>query len=233
MTATDSLQPKMRKIATWVGVFFLAAMAGSLVGGVAFVEPYLAAENPLTALAENRGLVVIGILLELVNGMAVAGIGILMYPVFRRQSRLSAAGYLALRILEAVFCCLIVVTPLALLLIGRFNLPADAVQAAAALAIAQREAIATLLIPIFFGTAAIVFYISLHKARLLPSWLTIWGLVGAILILLMNLLQFVGLKLGDLAMVFALPIILNEITLGIWLIAKGFEPAFQGSLSGS
>jgi hypothetical protein len=213
----------MRKIAIWVGILFLTAMAGSLVGGVAFVEPVLTAKSPLAAASDNQTGLMIGVLLELINGIAVAGIGILMYPVFRRQSRLSAVGYLALRVLEAVFCCLIVVSPVALLALSGVHLDPMAAEAIIALLVAQRGAISGLLLPVFFSLAALVFYASLLKFKLLPSWISLWGLVGAVLILVMNLLLTFQVNLGEMAMLFALPIITNEIFLGIWLIAKGFE----------
>jgi hypothetical protein len=219
----QTIENKIRKISMWMGILFLSAMAGSLVGGVAFVEPYLSAADPLTAVADNQVKVIIGILLELINGIAVVGIGILIYPVFRRFSRLSAAGYLSLRILEAVFCCLIVVSPLALLAISQQSLAPAGADAVVALSIAQRAAITGLLIPVFFGLSALVFYFTLIKTRLLPRWISAWGFVGAALILVMNLLLTFQVNLGDLAMLFALPIITNEIFLGIWLIARGFE----------
>jgi hypothetical protein len=226
-TVNDNLQKKIRKIAIWAGILFLTAMVGSLVGGVAFVEPYLSAADPLTAVAENQTQVVIGVLLELINGIAVVGIGVLIYPIFRRHSRISAVGYLALRILEAVFCCLIVVSPLALLAINQATFEPGIGEAIAALTIAQRGAISGLLIPIFFGLSALVFYVTLIKTRLLPRWISIWGLIGAVLILIMNLLLTFQVDLGDLTMAFALPIITNEIFLGFWLITKGFKTEDQ------
>jgi hypothetical protein len=223
----NHLELKIRKIAVWVGILFLTAMVGSLVGGVAFVEPYLSAANPLTAVAENQTQVVIGVLLELVNGIAVVGIGVLMYPIFRRHSRISAVGYLALRILEAVFCCLIVISPLALLALSQASFEPAVAEGIAALSIAQRGAVSGLLIPVFFGLSAMIFYITLIKTNLLPRWITLWGLIGAVLILIMNLLLTFQIDLGDAAMLFALPIISNEIFLGFWLIIKGFNTKNQ------
>lgn len=227
----ERLELKMRKIAIWVGILFLTAMVGSLVGGVAFVEPYLTAADPLAAVSENRYQVIIGVTLELLNGIAVVGIGILVYPLFRRFSRLSAVGYLALRVLEAVFCCLIVISPLTLLNLSQATFEPAVTEAIASLSIAQRGALSGLLLPIFFGLAALVFYITIYKARLLPRWISLWGLVGAVLILVMNLLLTYQVNLGDLAMLFALPIITNEIFLGIWLIAKGFESKNLASIT--
>lgn len=213
-----------------VGAFFLIAMAASLVGGVAFVEPSLSASNFLTAAVENQNQVLIGVLLELVNGLAVLGIGALMYPVLKGHSENAAVGYLALRIAEAVFCCLIVITPLSVIALGKEALlagagEAAAFQAAGLLTIAQRAGISSLLIPVFLGIGALVLYSAMYRFKLVPRYLSIWGWIGAVLILALNLLLTFDIQPGNLAMVFALPIITNEIYLGFYLIFKGFQIA--------
>lgn len=213
-----------------VGSFFLIAMAASLVGGVAFVEPSLAEANFLSAAVENQTQVIIGVMLEMVNGLAVLGIGVLMYPVLKRHSENAAVGYLALRIAEAVYCCLIVITPLSVIALGKEALlagagEAAAFQAAGLLSIAQRAGISSLLIPVFLGIGALVLYSAMYRFKLVPRYISVWGWISAVLILALNLLLTFDIQLGNLAMLFALPIITNEIYLGFYLIFKGFRSA--------
>jgi hypothetical protein len=106
---------------------------------------------------------------------------------------------------------------------------AAAYQAAGLLAIAGRAGISGLLIPVFLGIGALVLYGTLYRARLLPRYISAWGWIGAVLILALNLMLTFGIELGNLAMLFALPIITNEIFLGIWLIVKGFDPEMLAS----
>lgn len=214
--------------ARMIGVLFLAAMAGSLVGGVGFVEPSLGSPDFLQAVNRNSTQVQIGVLLELVNALSVAGIGVLMFSFLRQDREEAAVGYLALRTIEAVFCCLIVVAPLSLITLGERALHAtgpDAaqLQAAGVLALAERAAISGLLVPIFMGIGGLVLYASLYRSRLLPRYISVWGWIGAALILALNLLLTAGVELGDMGMLFALPIITNEIWLGFRLIFKGFR----------
>jgi hypothetical protein len=218
-----------RRTASFVGALFLIAMAGSLVGGVAFIEPYLSAPDYLSAISDNATQVVIGVLLELINGVAVLGIGVLMFPILRRHSEPMALGYLGLRIVEAVFCCVIVISPLSLITLSRAYVDAGATDAAylrgaGALSVAQRASVAGLLIPVFLGLGALVLYTALYQSKRLPRYISVWGFVGAVLILLMNLLLTFKVEIGDIGLVLALPIITNEIFMGIWLIAKGFNP---------
>jgi hypothetical protein len=219
-----------RTTARTVGVLFLAAMVGSLVGGVVFVEPYLAAPDYLMAVSENQTRVIVGVFLELINGLAVLGIGVLMFSILRAYDERTALGYLGLRIVESVFCCVIVISPLSLTTLSQAYVRAGAsdasyYQAAGALSIAQRASVAGLLIPVFLGLGALLFYRALYQFRLVPRFISTWGFVGAVLILAMNVLLTFGVDIGDVGLALALPIILNEIFLGIWLIARGFSPS--------
>lgn len=217
-----------RTFASIVGTLFLTAMVGSLVGGIAFIEPFLTAPDYLAAVSENDTRVVVGVFLELINGLTVLGIGVFMFPILNEHDELTALGYLGLRIVESVFCCMIVISPLSLISLGQAYGQAGAAdaayyQAAGALSLAERASVTGLLIPVFFGVGSLLFYRALYQFRLLPGFLPIWGFVGAVLILVLNVLLTFGVEVGSLGMVLALPIITNEIFLGIWLIAKGFN----------
>ena len=70
-----------------------------------------------------------------------------------------------------------------------------------------------------FGLGALIFYILLFQSTLIPRWLSVWGLVGATLMLAMGLLRMYGHPVIYLA----IPIILNELVLAVWLIVMGFN----------
>ena len=221
-----------RTTATLVGALFLTAMVASLVGG-GLVESAIAAPYDLAAIAANDALLIAGILLELVNAIAVLAIGVLLFPVLGATSAPMARGYLALRVVEAVFCAAIIIGPMALMSLGGRQVEGGGVDPAVAgalgaLAMAARAGIVSLLIPVFFCLGALVLYTAIYRSRLLPRFIAIWGLIAALLILAMNLLSL-GVTLDiTLALLLALPMILNEIFLGIWLIVKGFNLSAQG-----
>ena len=219
-----------KKIAKIVGALFLTAMVGSLLGGVGFIEPILNAPDYLTAISKNETQLIIGVLLELINGIAVVGIGVLMFPILKQHNEHLALGYLSLRIIESVFCCVIVISPLSLITLSQEFLTAGALDAAYyqtvyTLSMAQRASAAGLLIPVFLGLGALLLYYSLYQTKRLPRFISGWGFIGAALILLMNLLLTFNIEIGSIGMILALPIISNEIFLGIWLIVKGFNPS--------
>jgi hypothetical protein len=214
-----------------VGVLFLIAMVASLLGG-GLVESIITAPDYLIAVSENETQVIIGVLLELINGIAVVGIGVLMFPILKQHNENIALGYLGFRIIESVFCCVIVISPLSLITLSQEYLKAGAADAAyfqtvGTLSIAERAGVSSLLIPIFFSLGALLFYYLLYQSKLLPRFISVWGFIGAVLILTLNLLLILNLLEEGMStvLIFALPIILNEIFLGIWLIVKGFSPS--------
>jgi hypothetical protein len=59
----------------------------------------------------------------------------------------------------------------------------------------------------------------LYRSELVPRWISVWGLIGAILLIAMGLLRLIGYPVIFLA----IPIKLNELILAILLIVKGFN----------
>jgi hypothetical protein len=67
----------------------------------------------------------------------------------------------------------------------------------------------------------------LYQSNLVPRWISVWGVIAAVLLVLVNLLEVMGIIPG--LMVLYLPIILNELVLAIWLMVKGFNPSALAS----
>jgi hypothetical protein len=216
-----------KKTARWVGALFLIAMVASLLGG-GLINSIVSSPDYLGAISENKTQLMAGVLLELVNAIAVVGIAAAMFPLLKQYNETISFGYLGFRVIESVFCSVIVITPLSLITLSQQYPKAGAAevsyfQSAGALAIAERASVTGLLIPVFFSLGALLFYYLLYRSILLPRFISVWGFIAAALILIFNLLsQFVeiGMIIG---LMYALPMILNEIFLGIWLIAKGFN----------
>ena len=60
-------------------------------------------------------------------------------------------------------------------------------------------------------------------SRLVPTWLSVWGLAGAAAYLAAGLLVLYGLEpLSTPQVVLEAPLGLQEIALALWLIVKGF-----------
>ena len=209
-----------------VGALFLIAMVTSLVGGI-WLESITAAPDYLVEVSAQETQVLVGVLLELVNCVSVVGIAATLFPLMKKHSEALAAGYLGTRVVEVVILSVAAVSPLLIVTLSQEYLAAGAAdatsfQTAGALVTAARGYLASLLTPIFFSLAALLLYYFLYRSRLVPRFISIWGFVAVVSLFTWNMLEAFGLSISA-GMVFALPMILNEIFLGIWLLAKGFS----------
>ena len=212
-----------RRTATIVGALFLIAMAASLVGGT-MVEGVLAGPDYLARAAAETAPLTTGVILELINVLAVIGIAVALFPLFRQRGEGAALGYVALRLLEAVTLAAAAFVPVTLMTLGRQAASAGPT-AAASFAVLGDQLLATragltgILVPLFFCLGGLLLYAWMLRSHVLPRFIPVWGLAGVTAIAALNLLD-VGTAA---AMVLALPIILNEVFLGAWLLLKGFD----------
>jgi hypothetical protein len=233
MTTKEKMNTN-RKTAIIVGVLFLTAMVTSLLGGI-WLESIISAPDYLITVSAYETQVIIGVLLELTNGIAVVSIAVLMFPIFKKHDEALALGYVALRIIEAVIIIAAVISPLTLIALSQQYLSAGAAEAAYFQSLANsflvvRAHLVGLLLAIFFSLGALLFYYLLYQSKLVPRFISVWGFIGAALVLTWNLLETFGNSISW-GMILALPIILNEIFLGIWLIGKGFNSSAIASES--
>ena len=72
----------------------------------------------------------------------------------------------------------------------------------------------------------LMFYYILFQSQLIPQWLAIWGFIGALLSISASLLLVFKLTTIKTPLYLGLnvPMALQEIVLGFWLITIGFNP---------
>jgi hypothetical protein len=213
----------VNKTARIVGTLFLLSNATFILGAVAFVEPILGAPDYLTLVSANRAQVALGVVLELINGVAYVGIAVLMFPILRQRFESLALGYVGFRVTEFVMQTLADLSPLSLLSLSeefvRAGAPADSsFQALGTLLLAERSW-AFQMVSITFGLSALVFYSVLYQSKLIPRFISIWGLVGATAVLVNLVFDMFGVSIPNLGFL----MLLNELFLGVWLIVKGFN----------
>jgi hypothetical protein len=226
MTISKEKMNSNTKTARIVGVLFLTAMVTSLLGGV-WLESIQSAPDYLITVSANETQVIIGVLLELINCAAVVGIAVMLFPILKRHSEALALGYVGIRVVEATILIVAVISPLLLITLSQEYVAAGASDASyfqtlGTLVIAARAHLAGLLVLAFFSLGAVLFYYSLYQSKLVPRFISVWGFIAVALVLAWNLLETFGISIRA-GMVFGLPIILNEVFLGIWLIVKGFN----------
>jgi hypothetical protein len=207
-----------------VGVLFLLAIAASLAGGI-WLDSFLNQPDIYTAMVENQTQVVMAVLLEMVNGLAVIGIAVGLYPLFRSKYESLALGYVALRIVEAVVIFAAVISPLVFIALGQEYAGSTDLAGLAPIGeslLAVRTLLVGQITGIFFSLAALLLFYLLFQTKLVPRFISIWGLISVALVFAWNVIELIGISISF-GMILAIPMILNEIFLAIWLIIKGFD----------
>ncbi len=219
-------QDKINALIT--GVFYIAAAVTAIVG-LALYNPILNSPDYLTEGAKHSTQIVLGALFELVLVCTVAGTAIMIYPYARKYNESIALAYLVFRLLEAVLILVGLVSILALLTLGQFyaTTPAHnmaAFQVGGVILKAIHDWTFMLGPNFMLGINTFLYSYIFFQSKLVPSQLSILGMIAALLIFCAALLEMFGaiLQLSVWSALLALPVFIYEMTLAVWLIRKGF-----------
>jgi hypothetical protein len=222
-----------RKTAVITGVVFIIATATPLLA--AALTPVLTGTDYLTRFAAHTNQVAAGALLYLIGYFACPAIAVAMYPVMKKWNAGLALGSVVFRAIEAVFYMVGLVCLLSLLTLGQQLISALAADRASLQAIGDSLVSihdhAGLLGVFAFCLGAFMYYLLFFQSRLIPRWLSGFGIVAIILMMAACMLSlFSGNRITS-YIPLAFPIFLQEMVLAVWLIVKGFNPSAVASLS--
>jgi hypothetical protein len=206
-----------RRAAVWIGVLYIIGTVVLVLSGVV-TGAVLKGPAFLAQVAAQPNQVAIGALLVLLAGFALAMVPVVFWPVGKRYNETLAMGYVVFR--GALETVLYIVGALGWLLLIALSTEPDA----GPLANFVRTVVAVTwdqLIAIPFALGALMFSFLLYRSRLVPRWLSTWGLVGAAFYIVPSVGSMFGLSLG----VLMAPLAAQEMVMAVWLIAKGFNPS--------
>ena len=217
-----------RRNAVIVGVLFIIATS-FLFLGEAFYRPFLDAPDVLEIAAQNKPTIVLGLAIELICILAMPLIGAFIFPILSRVSVGMAASYFFFRSFEAVILISSALTnKFAILSLSEaYAAEGDPANLEAALALARAQNLWTNTdAPIYnvvFVCGALCLYAVLFYARLIPRWISLWGLLSASLLgVLAASAVFVRLPpLWEGALI--APLAVQEMVMALWFIFRGFD----------
>jgi hypothetical protein len=190
------------RTATTVGILFVVQMVTAIVG-TSLIQAFVDGDT-------DRAPMTVGVLLMTCSGIAVVGIGLLMYPVLKPVDARLAIWYPVLRIVE-------------------FTVSA----ACGVYLLASLEVVPNHLLWVYIptGLGGLVLTYLLFVSRLVPRPIAVLGLVGYACLTLgvpLDLLGVLNMDSGA-GQVLLVPGGLFEfLFLPIWLIAKGFRTSPSG-----
>jgi len=225
-----------RKTAIIVGVLYII---GTVAGILCKVLTGFVQDNPdlLIKVSANENQIIIGALVLLVMGLALAMVPVMMFPILKKQSEALALGYVVFRgALETVTTIAMVIGFLFLTVLSQQYIAGapdgSYLQTLGTLLLKGNDTISNIS-QIVFPLGALIFYFLLYQSKLIPRWISGWGLIAAILWIAATFLAIFGLisPWSTTQVVLALPIGLQEMVMAVWLIIKGFNPSAIASLS--
>ncbi len=181
----------------------------------------------LVNVATNENQVLTGMLIQLIWAFSCVGIPVMLFPILKKHNESMALGFFSLRFIEGVFTIVAIMCQLSLLTLSKEFVLAGVLdafyyQASGTLLLAARDWAFWIGPSIAFALSALVLNYVLYQSRLIPRWLSGWGLIGATFYLAAELLAFLGFNQF---MILAAPIALQEMVFAVWLIVKGFNPS--------
>jgi hypothetical protein len=214
-----------RRISIAAGTLFIIATATALAA--AAVAPALTGVDYLTGVADHPGRMAAAALFYLIAAGTSVGIAIALYPVLKKISAGLALGSVVFRTIEAVMYTAAVVSLLSVLTLGRQFAAAPAADRTAIHAMADvllnvRDH--SSLAGVFaFSLGALMYYVLFYRSRLVPRWLSGWGIAATLLIMTACLLALFSDSPVTGYTPFILPIGVQDMAFAVWLLVRGFS----------
>ena len=217
-----------RKIALAAGVLFIITFITSIPALYLF-QPVL--DDPAGYIAgsgADNTRIFLGASLELLLILANVATAVVLFPILTRQNDMLALGYVTARLVECTFIAIGIVSVLGVVSLQQQD-AAGAGAGAVGVALAAIKDWTFLLGPGFIvgvGNGLLLGYL-MYQSGLVPQRMAMLGLVGGPLICASGILVLLGVfdEGGTGQGIATVPEFLWELSLGVWLTVKGFNPS--------
>ena len=220
----------MQRTAKVAGILFILATAAGLAG-TGVLGSALKAPDFLSRLSMEGNRVLVSALLSFVAACGSASIAIALYPVLRRFNEGLALASVGFRLIEAVFytvgtLCLLSIFALSQESAGVSGDAAIYIETLGRLLLTAKDLAGFVLGVMAFCIGGGLYYVVFYRTRLVPRWLSAWGLIALVLLfsaVLITLFDGAPYSVSGNLVFLASPIAVQEMVLAVWLIAKGFN----------
>jgi len=221
-----------RKIAIITGILFIIGTTAGIFSGV-ITQPLAQSADYLRTIAANENQWRLGTLLILVMGLPLAMVPAVLFPILKKENETLAIGAMLFRgVLEAICYLLLVLSMLLLLSTGQAasaEMPAEmgAYQQMGALLLAAGDWL-ELLTAVVFSIGSLMLNLLLFRIRIIPRWLSGWGLIGSVLYFAAPVVSMFSaghpaLSLDNQLGFLIGPLAIEEMVFAVWVIVKGFN----------
>jgi hypothetical protein len=215
-----------KKTAKIAGIFFLMQGIAAVLINQVLAGPVVFAPDFLVNVSANTTQMIIALLISLISGALGVGIAAMLLPVLKQHNKSIAYWYFGLSVVQFVFIALNDTSRLSILALSEEYVRAGTPDADHFLVIGHLFHAhywwTHYLMMLFSCLVLPLFYYVLYQSKLIPRFISVWGLLGTVFLLITVLLAIFD---KGVIMLLFLPIGLNQTFLAIWLIVKGFNPS--------
>ncbi|GAA4348934.1 DUF4386 domain-containing protein [Angustibacter luteus] len=220
----------IRRVALIAGVLYLVTFVAS-IPAVILLNPVLNhSDYILGSGSDNR--VILGCVLDVINALAGVGTAVVLFPVAKRQSEARALGFVTTRVMEAAIIFSGIVALMAIVTVrqdvaGRAGADTGSLVTSGQALVALRDWTVLLGPGLMPALSALLIGSVMYQSRLVPRIIPTMGLIGSPLLLISVLCTMFGVfdQFSPAAFFLALLIALWELTFGLWMTFKGFNPS--------
>jgi hypothetical protein len=207
-----------------IGALFLAGFA-VYGGGFGLVSSVIGAPDYLSTMPAHQATLILGAFLMLLNTVVDIGKGVLFFPILERHGKRTALVYLAALIVQVVMLDIGVLCLLMLVPLGQYAIETGGASAPWATALGslltQSNTMAYQIGQATLAFGGIFLCSLLLRTRLLPRSLALLGVIGYAFHVAGAIAEVFGIHIS---LTLLIPGALFELTLGFWLLIKGFQP---------
>jgi len=222
-----NIMDKIRKKSIAIGVLLIL----SIVVGVLSIDPVIDEMGNLESVSVNSNAIKIRAFMQFTLALIYASIPIILYTMLKKVNTSLTIGFLTFRSISVAFIFIGWLSILLLLELSDEFLQAESsgsahFQTLDNLLRSGRDLVNHVAMPLILSVGNLMFYSILYQSKLIPRWLSIWGLIATVLsgILASILLMFNVINIITPSYIMlALPTALLEIVLALWLIIYGFD----------
>jgi hypothetical protein len=224
--ANRNMSSNREKFTTIAGILFLLG----IVAGILSIAYAIDDPEYMIKAAPSATPIMVAAFFHLLMAPIYIGIVIALYPVLKKRNQWLAFGFAASRIIASVFIVIGVIILMLLLTLSQEYVSSETTDLQYYRTIGEMlqvardltNHVATVLAVSFGG---LMFYILLLRSKLVPLWLSIFGLLGTTSTIVASyLVMFQSIEvISQTYVILNIPVALQEIVLGLWLIIKGFN----------
>ncbi len=210
------------------GLFFVGTATGTIAALIK--KPILDGADYLISVSANASPILLSAFLLFLMGIACAGIGMVLYPLVKPYGSGVAIGVVGFRLAEGMFTILGARSTINLLALSQEFVKTGApdgsyFQAAGAVLKTSDAWLTNGANLICWCIGALLYYAVFYQQRLIPRWITVWGLAGVSLTIAAAALVMFNVipAFGTVQMLANLPIMPQELVFAAWLIARGVK----------